>query len=85
MFADPGDCTDGDVRLNGGTIELQGRPEVCINGVWGSICDSGWTLVDAHAFCTELGHPGTGKVTACVHNSFIYYYRSYYILLLRVW
>lgn len=57
---DPGDCTDGDVRLADGNIQLEGRPEVCINGVWGSICDSGWTLVDAHAFCTELGYPGTG-------------------------
>ena len=86
MFVDPGNCTDGSLRLAGSTIELQGRPEVCINGVWGSICDSGWTLIDAHVFCTELGHTGTGEIIRQQSVSIIYIAcRSYSILLLRVW
>ena len=28
MFVDPGNCSDGALRLVGGTVELQGRPEV---------------------------------------------------------
>ena len=34
-----GECEDGDIRLVDGDIEQEGRPEVCVDGIWGSICD----------------------------------------------
>ena len=50
------ECTDGDSRLIDGTIEQEGRPEVCVNGVWSSICGYSWNVVDAYVFCVTLGY-----------------------------
>uniref|UniRef100_A0A1X7UCA1 SRCR domain-containing protein n=1 Tax=Amphimedon queenslandica TaxID=400682 RepID=A0A1X7UCA1_AMPQE len=55
------DCTDGDVRLVGGSTEYEGRVEVCINKAWGTICKSGWNENDIHVACRQLGHAGLGS------------------------
>jgi len=34
-------CTTGDVRLVDGDSEMEERVEVCGNGVWGAVYDSG--------------------------------------------
>ena len=58
---DSGECTkEGEVRLVDGIIEQEGRIEVCVNGVWGSICDDGWDKTDAHVLCRQMGHPELG-------------------------
>ena len=54
---DSGKCTNGDIRLVDGIIENEGRVEICVNGVWGTICDQGWDKTDAHIACKQLGHP----------------------------
>ena len=51
-------CTTGDIRLTGGSNEYEGRVEYCTNGVWGSICDSGWDNREASAVCRQLGYKG---------------------------
>ena len=51
-------CTNNDVRLTGGENEYQGRVEVCINRVWGSVCDSGWADTGAYAVCRQLQYSG---------------------------
>ncbi len=56
----PGDCTEGSIRLVDGIIEQEGRVEVCINGVWGSICDDGWDKTDAHIVCKQMGFSSLG-------------------------
>ena len=53
-------CTHGTIRLIGGTSSLEGRVEVCVNGVWGTVCSDGWTAVDANVACRQLGHSGSG-------------------------
>ena len=48
-------CAEGEVRLMGGAFETEGRVEVCHNGIWGSICSTGFDATDAHVVCKEVG------------------------------
>ena len=54
-------CIDGQVRLVNGSIAQTGRVEVCVDGVWGSVCDVGWTKSDAFVVCKQLGYVNSGK------------------------
>ena len=47
-------CNDGDIRLEGGSVEEEGRVEICINEVWGTVCDDSFTSVDANVVCGQL-------------------------------
>ena len=51
-------CTTGEIRLTDGTTQYEGRVEVCINGVWGTICDYGLDTREAYAVCHQLGYQG---------------------------
>ena len=62
--SDPGLCVEGSVRLADGVIEKEGRVEVCVNGVWGSVCDEGWDSTDSHMICIQLGHPDEGTYSS---------------------
>ena len=48
------DCKDGDVRLADGT-GTSGRVEICVSGVWGTVCDNFWGDDDARVVCRKLG------------------------------
>ena len=50
-------CVNGDVRLVGGDNTLEGRVQMCFNGVFGFVCDTdGWTQEEADVVCTQLGN-----------------------------
>ena len=53
-------CTEGDVRLTRGGSALEGRVEVCISNVWGTVCDNGWSSTDARVVCRQLGYSVAG-------------------------
>ena len=49
-------CEEGQLRLIGGSSELEGRVEVCVNEIWSTVCDNGWDDVDASVTCGQLGY-----------------------------
>ena len=53
-------CTDGDIRLVGGTSDLEGRIEMCYNNFWGQVCDNSWSNYDAQTVCRQLGFQTQG-------------------------
>ena len=55
------DCDQGDVRLIGGTTDLEGRVEFCNNNQWGTVCDDSWGVPDATVVCRQLGYSDTGQ------------------------
>lgn len=54
-------CNDNDVQLVGTDTPTQGRLEVCFYGVWGTVCDDGWTDRNSEVVCRQLGYENSGK------------------------
>ena len=70
-------CFDGDVRtvnttfssyeVNGDFFNIEnGTFEVCLGGVYGSVCDLGWSNEDAAVLCRYRGFdPSTPQYGIC--------------------
>ena len=64
-------CTDGDIRLVGGSTKYQGRVEVCVNRAWGTVCGySKWSSSDAKVICNQIGAQSLG--ITCYMYTFLY-------------
>ena len=53
-FITESDCKDGEVRLADGH-PTKGRVEICVRGVWGTVCGNSWDDSDARVVCRQLG------------------------------
>ena len=56
----PVSCETGDIRLVSGREEYEGRLEVCINQVWGTVCSQYWDSSDTKVACRQLGYQELG-------------------------
>ena len=45
-------CTDGELRLVGGTSKYEGRVEICYGRKWGTICGILWDNREAMVVCS---------------------------------
>jgi hypothetical protein len=55
-------CVDGETRLVGGATPNDGRLEICLRGVWGTVCIAGFDARAARIACGSAGLP-TGAAT----------------------
>ena len=57
-------CSDGDLKLVGGSVASEGRLEICFDKRWTTIDGDGWTLPDTQVACKQLGYPTSGQFLA---------------------
>ena len=60
-------CNHDSIQLVDGGVSYEGRVEYCNDGVWGTVCDHGWTELDAAVACRQLGLSPQGEFSiACL-------------------
>ena len=64
-------CENGTIRIQDGDGSTYGRVEVCVGGLWGTICSDFWDYEDASVVCRQLGHSPYGKTFSIVLYKFI--------------
>ena len=47
--------------MNGDT-EMNGRVEVCLNNIYGTVCGINWDELDAKVTCRQLGYSDSSKI-----------------------
>ena len=61
----PVNCTEGDIRLYGGSKPNEGILHMCTNRAWGSVCNNGyWSNNDVNVACYELGYTAYGIISS---------------------
>lgn len=44
------------IRLRDGSSEREGRVEIFYSGIWGTVCDTRWTIRHGNVACRQLGY-----------------------------
>ena len=53
---------EGDIRLVSGSYLWEGRVEIFLSGIWGTVSDDGAGTTDARIVCRQLGYNTNSKV-----------------------
>ena len=53
-------CSNGDLRLVSGNVKNEGRVEICVDNVWGTVCHDKFSNTDAKVVCRKLNYLTTG-------------------------
>ena len=69
----------------GGATANQGRVEICINSVWGTVCDDGWDQLDANVVCKQLGYQPFGNWVYLVYINNTKCLRFHTKILVSIW
>ena len=48
----------------------RGRVEICIGGIYGTVCDNHWDQRDASVLCSQLGFSANGELPLFQHLTF---------------
>ena len=62
LFTADGSYQEGDIRLVNGSYNWEGRVEIYLSGVWGTVSDDfqGSNTSIAEVICRQLGHSPAG-------------------------
>lgn len=42
--------------MRAGAVQWAGRPEIKVNGEWGTICETGFDVLEGNVICRRLGY-----------------------------
>ena len=63
----PQECEEKDIRITnesvttiGNSYSVAGGLQMCVNNQWATVCQSGWSDIDATVACRQLGLNYTG-------------------------
>ena len=75
-------CNNSDVRLVNGFTDYEGRVEVCLNGIWGTVCDDFWSTNDAIVVCNQLNISSASKnyCVSTLHTPYTIYVMYIFVL-----
>ena len=68
LSASDNNCTDGDIRLVGGSTSSEGIVEMCLGGHYGYICQDEMGTNDKKGIltCEQLGYDPAGEKSAYI-------------------
>ena len=59
-------CRDGEISLINGNYPSEGTIQICLNNVWGTVCDDLWDRNDATVVCNSLGYRNGQQISVAI-------------------